>query len=1084
MTDKQTTNACGCSNDRCDRDTIGRRTFVKLAGAAAVAAGGADLPVMAGPFDDNDYRQIIPADKKLDPAWVRSLYERGEKQTYTNDELTFIGMPVGGIGAGLVYLSGDGQLWMWDVFNKQYERGFMGRGADGQTYLEPFKPLQPFEQGFALRVTTGDSTKSRSLDRNGFAEVTFDGRYPLGMVSYRDSACPVTVQLEAFSPFIPLDLENSSYPATVMRYTLKNTSDKEVTATVAGWADNPVCLYTGQATDTLRRNSIAHREPATVLQCAAEQFVAQKTQDERSDIVFEDFEATDYAGWQVKGEAFGVGPVTIKHIPDYQGDVNGLGQRVVNSHASAPGSSVGEKDRATGSLLSRPFTIERNFIACRIGGGKHGDSRPGATSPAGQAKSLDDATGTGIYFIVDDQIVRSLTGHNQNKMRADSMDVSAWQGQTGRLLIVDQVSGPWGNVGVDQIVFTDTAAKPDAGPLEERHDFGTFAIATAGTATHASAQITPETRFDAGPQQASQPHGQPLVGSLGHSVSLAPGESKVVTFVVAWYFPNLALPNMGEPGRRYAARFADAAAVAQHVALHCESLYEQTRRWVDTWYDSTLPYWLLDRTMANTSTLATTVSYLFRDGRFYGWEGVNCCPGTCTHVWHYAQAPGRLFPEIERNLRHRVDFGIGQHNDGAISHRTYASNGSHHADDGHCGRILGVYREHQMSADDEFLRKLWPRVKQAIEFMFQRDPDGDGILDGAQPNTLDAAWYGRISFTSSLHMAAMRAGEQMAREMGDEQLAARCRGVADAGKKSILELFNGEYFYQIEDAEHQAAIGVGTGCYIDQVFGQTWAHWTSLGELFDRAKQLTALRSLWKYNFVPDVGPFRDRFKRGRWYAKAGDAGLIMCSWPREPVDAGKKEHWQYGYFNECMTGFEWQAAAHMIWEGHDQPDLLEYGLAISRAIHDRYDATLRNPYNEIECSDHYARAMASYGVFQAVCGFNCHGPQGHMEFAPRLTPGQFKAPFTSATGWGTFEQSIGDLGQQAAITVRWGTLRVQSIGLAIAADQQVAEVGVKTDDEVIAATHSEAEGRLTITLASPVSLEVDQTLGVTVRFA
>ena len=131
--------------------------------------------------------------------------------------------------------------------------------------------------------------------------------------------------------------------------------------------------------------------------------------------------------------------------------------------------------------------------------------------------------------------------------------------------------------------------------------------------------------------------------------------------------------------------------------------------------------------MANTSTLATTVSYLFRDGRFYGWEGVNCCPGTCTHVWHYAQAPGRLFPQIERLLRRRVDFGIGQHADGAISHRTFADKGSHHADDGHCGRILGVYREHQMCDDDRFLRELWPKVKQAIEFMFTRDPNRDGI---------------------------------------------------------------------------------------------------------------------------------------------------------------------------------------------------------------------------------------------------------------------------------------------------------------------------------------------------------------------
>jgi hypothetical protein len=203
-----------------------------------------------------------------------------------------------------------------------------------------------------------------------------------------------------------------------------------------------------------------------------------------------------------------------------------------------------------------------------------------------------------------------------------------------------------------------------------------------------------------------------------------------------------------------------------------------------------------------------------------------------------------------------------------------------------------------------------------------------------------------------------------------------------------------------------------------------------LGRLFDRDKQLSALRALWKYNFVPDVGPFREKFTQGRWYAKAGDAGLIMCSWPRGGKNPALAKHWQYGYFNECMSGFEYQAAAHMVWEGRDNPDLLEHGLAITRAIHDRYNASLRNPYNEIECSDHYSRAMASFGVYQAVCGYEYHGPKGHIGFAPRLSPENFRCAFTSAEGWGTFMQQFDGQKQNAEIRMKWGKLRLKTLAL------------------------------------------------------
>src|ERR1044071_3961954 len=150
-----------------------------------------------------------------------------------------------------------------------------------------------------------------------------------------------------------------------------------------------------------------------------------------------------------------------------------------------------------------------------------------------------------------------------------------------------------------------------------------------------------------------------------------------------------------------------------------------------------------------------------------------------------------------------------------------------------------------------------------------------------------------------------------------------------------------------------------------------------------------------------------------------------MCPFPRSDWDykqaAGKGPDWAAGYFNECMNGFEYQVAGHMIWEG-----LVQEGLAVARAVHDRYHAARRNPWNEIECGDHYSRSMASYGVFIAACGFEHHGPKEHLAFAPRLASDDVAAAFTAAEGWGQFRQKRDGPEWKASIAVRFGSLRIK----------------------------------------------------------
>lgn len=1047
-------------------DSLKRRQFLKLTTGTALSGFLASSRLGAEESIGAIYQRIVPARKDLDAAWAISLAKRGAPRDAgiacaEKKQLPHIGMTVGGIGCGTVYLSGDGRLYVWDIFHQPHVgvvsqqvkvpdgleniagAGKLVRELDGANYISPPTPEShpnPFKQGFALHL---EGTEPRSMDGAGWSKVKFTGRWPLGIVEYADAACPVEVKLESWTPFIPLSTLDSSLPVTVMEYTLENTSDKPVTGQLAGEWENPVLIHTRKRRKAEVDSRIVNEPGFTMLLHEA---VKEKAPDaaKRGDIVFEDFEKETYGAWTAEGEAFGRGPIAADSIPDYQGKVGGQGKRVVNSHASAPGDGVGGKDNAKGVLTSPEFVIARRHIRMLLGGG----NRPGET---------------GVEVVVDGKVVASAAGRDNNRMTEVSMDVSAFEGRKARLRIIDRAAGPWGNTGADQIVFTDVP--PLAGDVKDAPDHGTAALALLGE------------------------HVQARNGNVSDELTagfrIPPSGKTTIRFLLAWHFPNMRdLPGLGKQALRHTTRHPDAAAVARDVAKRFDALRGATMRWVEVWNNSTLPQWLLDRAILTTNTLQTTNCQVLANGRFWAWEGVGCCAGTCAHVWHYAQGVARLFPDLERNLREVTDYGVAMNPDGSIRFRAEAAGTI--AIDSQTGIILRTWREHLVSPDSGFLKRVWPGAKRALEWLIRFDKNGrgglDGLLDGMQHNTLDAEWYGKVHCLCSLYLAALRAGQEMAKAAGDPDFAATCGKIHAMGAEKIATLFNGEFYTQEEDPAHSTAIGVGQGCYIDQVIGQWWATQTGLGRIYQEDGIRKALHALWRYNFVPEVGGFRRVFKQGRFYAMPGDAGLIMCTWPNGGLRDDFKKHWQYAYFNECMSGFEWQAAAHMVMEGAPIPaadfaktgeflenpadprSLTARGLAVGRAIHDRYSPALRNPYNEIECSDHYARANASYSLFLAACGFHHDGPAGVIGFEPKIAPEDFKAPFTAAEGWGTFEQKqSADRKWSASLTVRHGRLVLNELRL-----PWIAGAGnVKLGDETVAATF----GKGGVKFSAPVTL-------------
>jgi len=1039
-----------CVSGPCCGGPIGRREFIKLAGigAASLSAGGDAPGAIAGPFEPKDTADhFVPADKKLKPEWVNALFAKGERTWYSGSDLETIAMPVGGICTGQLYLVGDGRLMNWDIFNQHI---FTGYGRDN--YQLGRKPPSPLEQGFAIVVRAGGKTIERTLDCEGFPGVRFSGEYPIGTVDYRDDAVPVAVTLEAFSPFIPLNAPDSALPATVMQFTVKNTSDSPADVTLAGWLENGVCRISGEALYGVRQNRVVKGDRMTMVIGSARP--VEPSRPERQPVVFADFEGDDYGDWTVEGEAFGKAPARGT-LPQQQ-EVSGFqGKGLVNTYLGG--------DAPHGKLTSPPFKIDRDFVNFLIGGGQH------------EGKTC-------INLLVDGKVVRTAVGKNNEKLEWRHWSVRDLAGKEARIEILDQESEGWGHVNIDQIELADRPRAEFHGPLEAQIDFGTMGLALVDPTPEAAASAgLPEgppavavfTGVKAG-DQYEQPFGKRVCGAISESLSVGPGEEKKVTFLVAWCFPNRTTLDK-RVGNFYANRFRDAAAVARYVADNFDRLAGETRLWHQTWYDSTLPHWLLDRLFSTVSTLATSTCQWWANGRFWAWEGVGCCHGTCAHVWNYEHAMARLFPQLERSVREMQDYSpeagfVDQ--TGMVRFR--GEGWDIWAGDGQAGTVLKAYREHQLSSDDAFLKRNWPRIKKSLEFLINEDANSDGLLEGSQHNTYDINFFGPNTMVGSLYLAALRAAEEMAQEMGDLDFAETAKRICESGRRLTMEsLFNGEYFIQKVDLEKHPKHQYGDGCLSDQLFGQGWAHQVGLGSIYPSETVTTALESIWKYNWAPDIGPQNEAHKPLRWFASPGEAGLFTCTWP-------KSKHLAEGvlYKNEVWTGIEYQVAGNMAWDG-----MLTEALAICRGVHERYHPSKHNPWNEVECGDHYARGMASYGVFLGLCGFEYHGPKGHIGFAPRITPEGFRAAFTAAEGWGTISQKREGKTQVNRIEVTWGQLRVKTLALELPRDAVLEEASILAADRRIDADAEHDGTRVTLTLVEPVAVKQDEAVDVELTF-
>lgn len=819
---------------------------------------------------------------------------------HTAADHRFAAMPLGGIGTGNLAIGSDGGLRQWQLHNVGNHLGdlpgsfFAVRVSCHEPPLDAVRVLQaPVPEGEPTILVTDDRVPAWQRDlvarRGGIAEVSMSAVYPEARLRYRDPGLPVSIDLVATTPMVPLDVERSSIPVATFTFSVTNHGDQ------------PAGVWLGQS----QQNPI---------------------------------------GWD------GLTPIDGVRAPSYGGNTN----RVLR----------------TGGWTQ---------LICE--------------NPA-----LDPTD----------------PGAGQLVVAVDSPNAS----------VLAQYDHP------DQFLDFLQQRQWGARPLP------------AGTPQWADAQPhRPSSRGGASPT------GSTWLGGVARHLWVAPGATEQVRFQLAWHLPNRyqnwldfgpahpeRMPSRFWVGNAYATRFANAEEVARSVATDWDDLHADSRAWIDTLVDSDLDPVQTERIAAQAAYVRSPTCFQTADGTFYGHEGVlgesttmwagsvgGSCPLNCTHVWNYAQALSGLFPTLELSMRD-TEFDVTQHPSGYLPHRTIAP--SHlpqlwgvdiggpeePALDGMLGGVLKTYREVLRLGDLDWLRARWERVVALLDHVEQKwDPTATGMLHGVQPSTHDIDLTGLNSYMGTFWLAALRAAEEMATLLGETGRAEAWRTVFERGSTGYDDaLFStaGDgpgYYVQVLEEGDSEEFQWRSGCLSDQVIGQWWAHQLGLGHLLPVDHVRSALRAVVAHNFKPDFTGFSHGY---RTYADHDDAGLLMVTWPR-----GGRPAVPTRYCDEVWTGIEYQVAAHCLMEG-----LVKEGEQILAAMWRRHDGRRRNPWNEIECGDHYARAMAGWSVLEGLSGAR-HDAVGDTLTVAGGRDGSW--PLITRNGFGLLHRA----GDQLRLEARHGTL-------------------------------------------------------------
>jgi non-lysosomal glucosylceramidase len=409
-----------------------------------------------------------------------------------------------------------------------------------------------------------------------------------------------------------------------------------------------------------------------------------------------------------------------------------------------------------------------------------------------------------------------------------------------------------------------------------------------------------------------QPHEHDLSGSISVPFELAPGESRVISLILAWYAPMWIGEGPHTFMHMYATRFANPHEVAAMLARQHDALLQRVLAWQEVVYRAdSLPVWLRE-SLINILYLFPVNSFWAaarppvgpwcrpEDGLFGLLDGIvedpaiEPIPDT-----FYANAPlVYFFPDLALSTLRGykayqfasgaavwiwggvVGAAIGGYEMTAGTEMAMPTPGYQTTTNGPC-YVDMIDRYLRRTGDQQALKEFYDSAKRNTAYTMQlRSEDGaDGIISVPRGNVdpenpslppgfhlewfESVLWFGMTSHVGGIHLANLKMMERMARGYGDDEFAHQCHTWFEQGSHSMeTKMWNGSYYLAYKDEK----IGkVSDDVFAYQLDGEWMARFHGLSGVFapDRVKTtLAAIKRAcvdrWKYGAVNLARPNGD----------------------------------------------------------------------------------------------------------------------------------------------------------------------------------------------------------------------------------